>query len=415
MMPYTLLSLLIIVLLLIIFFTGIELAFITSNRLNIELKKKQGKKNGIQLSEYMENPSDFLSVTMLYSSLFIVVYGLLFSDFMSISLLHFLNEYWNLVVSIFIASIVVVFCTHFLARVIFNRNDTLLFGLTGVYKFFYTIIHPLSSGLVGFSKSILKYLFNVRVKENQFLNADIENYIQQTKDLDDEMPDMNTKLFEKALLLPNIKIKQCLVPRTEIVGISINSSVKDVTQRFIDTKLSKLIVYDGNIENIAGYIHQLDLFKKPSNIKDILIPIFAVPVSMNALDLLTKFSKERKSVAWVVDEFGGTAGIISIEDVLEELFGSIEDEYDVVEEELTEEKISDKEYIFSGRLKLEHLNEKYNFDFPLDEAETLSGYIIHEHDAIPKEKDRIIIGPYEFDILSVTDTRITTVRMKVLL
>jgi CBS domain containing-hemolysin-like protein len=258
-------------------------------------------------------------------------------------------------------------------------------------------------------------MFNVRVKESQFLNTNMKNYIHQIKNIDDETLNMDVKLFEKALLLPDIKIKQCLVPRTEIVSANINSSIRDIIQKFIETKLSKLIVYDRNIENIVGYVHQLDLFKKPSSIKDILIPIFAIPSSMNVLDLLIKFSKERRSMAWVVDEFGGTAGIVSIEDLLEELFGNIEDEYDVAEEDLAEEKISGNEYLFSGRLKLEHLNEKYRFDFPEDEAETLSGYIIQKHDTIPKENEHIIIGHYEFEILSVTHTRIQTVRMKVFL
>jgi CBS domain containing-hemolysin-like protein len=414
MISYTLLTLLIIVLLLIIFFTGIELAFITSNRLNIELQKKQKKTTGIQLSRYLENPSDFLTVTLLYSSLCLVVYGLLFSDFMLGSFIHSSNEYLNLIVNIIIASLMIVFCSHFLARIIFNRSNSLFLGL-GIYNFFYTIIHPLATWMVSFSISVLKYMFNVRIKENNFLSANVKSYIQQIKDLDDETLNMNVKLFEKALLLPNIKIKQCFVPRTEIIGINSNSSVKDVLQKFIETKLSKLIVYDRNIENIVGYVHQLDLFKKPATIKEILTPIFAVPSSMSVLDLLIKFSKEKASIAWVVDEFGGTAGIVSVEDLLEELFGSIEDEYDVAESDLTEQKISDKEYLFSGRLKLEYLNEKYRFEFPMEEAETLSGYIIHKHDSIPRENDHIIIGHYEFDILSVTHTRIKTIKMKILL
>ncbi|MBE7178635.1 MAG: CBS domain-containing protein, partial [Mucilaginibacter polytrichastri] len=212
--------------------------------------------------------------------------------------------------------------------------------------------------------------------------------------------------------LPNIKIRSCLVPRTEIESVDINASIETVKEKFLDTKLSKMVVYEENIDNIAGYVHQLDLFKKPADIKSILLDIPAVPESMSATDLITKFSKERKSIAWVVDEFGGTAGIVTMEDVLEEIFGDIKDEYDT--EEFVEKQLAENEYIFSGRLELDYLNEKYGFTFPDDESETLSGYIIDEHKSIPKFKDRIIIGDYEFDILNVTSTRIEMIKMKVL-
>ena len=188
------------------------------------------------------------------------------------------------------------------------------------------------------------------------------------------------------------------------------ASIEDVKRKFVETKLSKLIVYENNIDHIIGYIHQLDLFKKPDKLKSVLLPIPAVPESMSAVDLIGKFSSERKSIAWVVDEFGGTAGIITMEDVLEELFGEIEDEYD--SEKFVEKQIAENEYIFSGRLELDYLEEKYGFEFPENESETLSGYIINFYETIPRQKERIIIDDYEFDILSVSDTRIETVKMK---
>jgi putative hemolysin len=183
-----------------------------------------------------------------------------------------------------------------------------------------------------------------------------------------------------------------------------------VHQKFIDTKLSKLVVYEKNIDQIVGYIHQLDLLKRPKQIQDILLPIPPVPESMSAFDLIGKFSKDRKSIAWVIDEFGGTSGIVTMEDLLEEIFGEIQDEYDT--EDFEEKKVNDKEYLFSGRLELDYLSEKYGFEFPENDSETLSGYIIHEHETIPKVKERIIIGDYEFDVLNVSDTRIDMVRMK---
>jgi putative hemolysin len=187
-----------------------------------------------------------------------------------------------------------------------------------------------------------------------------------------------------------------------------------VKAKFIETKLSKIIVFENNIDNILGYVHHLDMFKNPSTLKEVLYPIPTVPESMSATDLMNKFSKERKSIAWVVDEFGGTAGIVTMEDLLEEIFGEIEDEYDVAES-FVDKQIASNEYIFSGRLELDFLVQKYNFEFIGDEgAETLSGYIIQNNESIPHLKDRIIIGNLEFDILNVSDTRIETVKLKVL-
>jgi CBS domain containing-hemolysin-like protein len=203
-----------------------------------------------------------------------------------------------------------------------------------------------------------------------------------------------------------------MVPRKEIESIDIDTGILQARQKFIDTKLSKLIVYDKNIDNIQGYIHQLDLFTDPPDIRSVLHPISAIPETMSAANLMNKFTHERKSIAWVVDEFGGTAGIVTMEDVLEEIFGEIQDEHDT--EEFVEKQLSENEYIFSGRLEIDYLNEKYHFDLPENESETLSGFIIAHYETIPKLKERIIIDDFEFDILNVTDTRIEMVKMKLL-
>jgi len=257
----------------------------------------------------------------------------------------------------------------------------------------------------------LKYIFNVRLDQRKeaFSRSDLENLFEQTRE-DDEKQELNTELIRNALDLPNVKLRQCLVPRKEIIGITSTSSLEEVKKKFIETKLSKLVVYNKDIDHILGYIHQLDLFRNPETLQSILLPIPAVPESMSATDLIGKFTKERKSIAWVVDEFGGTAGIITMEDVLEEIFGEIEDEYDT--EEFVEKQISENEFIFSGRLELDYLCEKYELEFPENESETLSGYIINYHETIPSQKERIIIDNYEFDILNVSDTRIEMVKMK---
>jgi len=276
------------------------------------------------------------------------------------------------------------------------------------------MFHPIASGLIKLSEWVLKYIFNIRVDEHKqaLARTDLENLFQQSKDDQEEKHDLNTELFENALELPKIRIRQSLVPRKEITGVDIRSTVTELKNKFIETKLSRLLIFDNNIDHILGYVHHLDLFKNPETIQAVLLPIPAVPESMNVTDLISKFTTERKSIAWVVDEFGGTAGIITMEDLLEEIFGEIQDEYDI--EEFVEKQISENEYIFSGRLEVDYLNEKYKFDFPNTGSETLSGYIINFHETIPRQKERIIIDDYEFDVLSVTDTRIETVKLKVL-
>jgi CBS domain containing-hemolysin-like protein len=281
-------------------------------------------------------------------------------------------------------------------------------------EFLNRFFNPIASFFVSFATWILKYVFNVRMDDRKSVltGIDIEDFMQQTGDQEEDSKDLNKSLFEAALALPKVKVRECLVPRKEIEGIDVNMPIEEVRKKFVETHLSKLVVYDGNLDHVTGYIHQLDLFKKPAFIKSILHPIPAVPESMSATDLINKFSRERKSIAWVVDEFGGTAGIVTMEDLLEEIFGEIRDEYDT--EEFEEKKLSNDEFIFSGRLEMDYLNKKYGLDLPETESETLSGYIINQHETIPHLKDRIIVGDYEFEILNVSDTRIEMVRVKVL-
>ncbi len=405
-------------LLFIAFFSGLEIAFISVSRLSVELKKKQGLSSGNILSKFIEAPSRFLGVCLVGLNIFLVIYGLLFSELMRTSLwnpLQLQNEYVKLLFDTVLSSLVVLIIGEFLPKAIFRaRNDTLLSFFSPVAKFFYNILNPVSSLFVIVAENILKYLFNVKVKDKgePFSKIDLEHFYQQTRNEDPESQELNTELFENALLLPSVKVRQCLVPRTEIVAVEINVAIEKALHSFVETKLSKLVVYEGNIDNIQGYIHQLDLFKKPADIRSVLLPIPVVPETMSATDLMNKFNKERKSIAWVVDEFGGTAGIITMEDLLEEIFGEIHDEYDT--EEFVEKQIAENEFIFSGRLELDFLNEKYNLDFPQTESETLSGYIIDQHETIPRAKERIFIDKYEFDILNVSDTRIEMVKLKLL-
>jgi len=395
------------------FFAGIEMAFYSANRLSIEIKKKQGGSSLQILSKFVESPARFLGTTLIGFNLFLVFLGLQISTVMAPvwKYLKVGSDTVHLVVEIALATFVVMVFAEFIPRAIFRaKSNTLLSRLAHVTDFFYQMFSPIAIGLIDLSEWILKYVFNIRLDKNKepINRSDLKHLFQQTGD--DERQERNTQLMENAQELPKIRIRQCLVPRKEIIGVESRSTIEEVKKKFIETKLSKLVVYENNIDHITGYIHQLDLFKKPEDIRAVLLPIPAVPESMSATDLITKFSKERKSIAWVVDEFGGTAGIITMEDVLEELFGEIQDEYDT--EEFVEKQLAENEYMFSGRLEIDYLEEKYGFDFGEDESETLSGFIINYHETIPRQKERIIIDDYEFDIMHVSDTRIEMVKMK---
>lgn len=400
------------------FFAGIEMAFFSVNKFVLELKRKQGKPGAEILSRFIQTPETFVGATLIGYTFFLVFFVLLFSK-VTDPMWHFLGwqnyDVLRLVFDIALATFVVIIFAEFIPRAIFRaRSNILLTRFIWFINIFYQILQPIATVFISFSSWILKYIFNVRVNKeiDAFARTDADTLFQQTNENESEGQELNTELFENASKLPKIKIRQCLVPRKEIIGVESHCTVDELRQKFIETKLSKLVVYEGNIDNILGYVHQLDLFKKPESISSILLPIPAIPESMSATDLINKFTRERKTIAWVVDEFGGTAGIVSMEDVLEEIFGEIHDEYD--SEEFVEKQISENEYIFSGRLELDYISDKYDLDFPDDEPETLSGYIISHHETIPQQKERIIIDDYEFDVLSVSDTRIEMVKLKVL-
>lgn len=406
--------------LLIGFFAGTEIAFISANKLNIELRKKQGTMSGRILSRFMENPAEFIGTSLIGVNVLLVIYGSLMTrltdPFFNVLPAPLNSEYVHLLLDTLLATVIILIFAEFLPKAIFRtKAEQVLTIFSLPMLLMYYLLFPVAKVFVSISEFILKYLFNVRIKENQqvFSRVDLEVFVKQSlHGHETDSNEVNTELFENALYLVNVKIRKCMIPRNEVEAIDINTAIPMVRQKFIDTKLSKIIVYDGNIDTIVGYVHHLDLNRRPTRIKEILHKIPAVPEAMSAVDLMNRFTKERKSIAWVIDEFGGTAGIVTMEDVLEEIFGDINDEYDV--QEYVEKQLSENEFIFSGRLELDYLNEKYDFNFDTSETETLSGYIISNHETIPKLKDRIIIDRYEFDILLVTDTRIDTVKMKVL-
>ncbi|MBC7937492.1 MAG: HlyC/CorC family transporter [Rhizobacter sp.] len=415
--------------LLICFFAGIEVAFGSANKLNIELSKKQGTYSGKTWGNFAEHPTRFIGTILLAINIVLVVYGLLVGEMIKpfwkwIQQQVNVSENYIIYFQLFVETVLataIILSLVVLTRAYFKaRSNSLVSNRIISYfaRFFYSLFAGLSGLMINASEWMLKYVFNVKLsdKKEVFTKIDLEHFLQQSKGTtEDENSERNKELFENALSISETKLRECLVPRKEIISVPANSSMENIKEKFIETRLSKLVVYDKDIDNIVGYIHQLDLFKNPSSIKDILLPIAAVPESMSVSGLLDKFSKDGKTIAWVIDEFGGTAGIVTMEDLLEEIFGEIKDEYDEVDE-LVNKQLSTTEFLFSGRLELDFITEKYQLEFTdNDNAETLSGFIIeHNEGSIPLQKDRIITGNYQFDILSVSGTRIETVKLKLL-
>ncbi len=412
------------------FLSGIEIAFVSANKLSIELNKKQGTPSGRTWGAFSDKPARFIGTVLVGVNVVLVIYGLLIGDMLypvwkwiEGRLPHSAADYLKyirLFVETVLSTTIILF-VEFISKAFFRaRNNNILSSdfVSYTVGFFYWLLSAIAALFVDMAEWILKYVFNVKLsnKKEPFSKIDLEHFVQQSKHHDEEeTTEINKELFENALSIGEVKLRECLIPRREIEGVESNTSVETVKRKFIDSKLSKILVYERSIDNILGYVHHLDMFKQPATLKEVLHPIPTVPETMSATDLMNKFSRERKSIAWVIDEFGGTAGIVTMEDLLEEIFGEIEDEYDVAES-FVDKQIAGNEYLFSGRLELDFLTQKYHLEFIGDDgAETLSGYIIQNNESIPKQKERIIIGNLEFDILNVSDTRIETVKVKVLI
>jgi len=401
-------------LILIGFFSGYEIGFVSANRLSLELKKKNGDPAGKIIAKFLLAPTQFIGTCLIGLNISLVIFGILFEQLLDKFIWpENLDGYAILLGNTVLSTLVILVIGELIPKAIFKaRASTMITKFAFIAQFFHLLFSPLTKVLVSVAQWVVSNLFQVKVvnKKEAFSKVDLAHFVQQSIE-HPEQQELNKDLFENALSLPDIKIRECLVPRTEIIGVELNTTIEDLKATFVETKLSKLIVYDDTLDTIVGYVHQLDLFQKPKNIAAIIHPILLVPESMNAADLINLFSKKRKSIAWVVDEFGGTAGIVTMEDVLEEIFGEIDDEYD--EQEFIEKKLSDKDFIFSGRLELDYLTEKYGIDFGAENSETLSGYLIHHHEAIPKVKTLITLAHFDAEVLAVSDTRIEKVKIKI--
>ncbi len=404
------------------FFSGYEIAFITANKLKIELNKKQGKLSGKILGKFIKQPSHVIGTILVGNNISLIFYSLLMSSILDKPLDVFLENYTkhfhslSLLISTMISAVVILIFGEFLPKAIFRINPN------GVLSFFaipflviYWLLSPIALLFASLAKWLLQFFIGLKLEEKKpvFERADLEHFVKQTQPQEENSQEINTNLFENALYLTQVKVRECMVPRTEIEFIDIHDSITDLKKKFVETKLSRLIVVEDEIDNVLGYVHHQDMLKSPSSMRSIMKLIPPVPESMQAVDLMNLLMKSHKSIAWVVDEFGGTAGLVTLEDVLEEIFGEIKDEHDVAED-LVEKQISEDEFIFSGRIEIDYINEKFHLNIPHGDYETLAGYIVANHENIPEQDEHLNIDNFEIDILMVSETKIETVKLKVL-
>lgn len=424
------LSILIIIVMLLLsaFFSGMEIAYVSSNKIHIEIEKKQGDFLAKILTRLTAKPSKFIATMLIGNNIALVVYGFLMGDVLvawfqsklptDLQILNYLLTDLSLLTQTIISTIIILITAEFLPKVFFQiyANSFLKIFAFPAYLF-YLLFWFLSSFIIWISDRVLKTFFKTDGDNVELAMTKVElgNYISeqmQSVEEHDEV-DSEIQIFQNALEFSEVKAREVMVPRTEIIAVDVKESIKNISTMFIESGLSKILVYQDSIDDILGYVHSFELFKKPKSIKAITLPVIFVPATMLAKDVLNILTKKRKSIAVVIDEYGGTAGIMTVEDIVEELFGEIEDEHDNVE--LIEEKIGDNQYRFSARLEVDYINETYKLNLPEGENyETLGGLIVDEAEEIPQEGDIVTINVFKFKVLEVSSTKIDVVELTVI-
>jgi CBS domain containing-hemolysin-like protein len=401
-------------------FSGTEIAFITSNKLKIELNKETGSLANSILSEFTENSTRFITSLLIGNNIALVFFSIYMAQLISADLFIFEeNSAALILIQTLITTIIVLIFGEFLPKAIFRiapYSFLLAFAIPLKYLV-YNPLRPVAAVFSFLSGWFIKILYKGEFDETnqEFSSVDLQFYIKEiaaTQASKNEEDDINSEMFERALYLREIKVKECMVPRTEIQAVEIDDSIEDLKAKFIETKHSRILIYEESIDNILGYAHHIDLIKKPSSIREALYPMPAVPGTMNARNLLNTFTRQNKNIAQVVDEYGGTAGVVTLEDLIEEIFGEIDDEHD--EDDFIQKKISDNEYIFSGRLEIDYINEKYHLEIPEGEYETIAGFVIVNHEDIPEPNETVVVDNFEITIVTADDNRIETLKIKVL-
>lgn len=423
-------SILIIVLSLLLsaFFSGMEIAYVSSNKIHIEIEKKQDDFLAKILRRLTEKPSKYIATMLIGNNIALVIYGFKMGDvlvdwFRSMlptdsGFVHYLLTDLSLLSQTIISTIIILITAEFLPKVFFQiyANSFLKIFALPAY-IFYLLFWFISSFVIWISDLILKYFFKTDGDDVQLAMTKVElgNYISEQMEAVEEHEEVDSEIqiFQNALEFSEVKTREVMIPRTEIVAVEVNDSIKNINNLFTTSGLSKILVYKDTIDDVLGYVHSFELFKKPKSIKSITLPVEFVPETMLAKDVLNILTKKRKSIAVVIDEYGGTSGIMTVEDIIEELFGEIEDEHDTVA--LIEEKIDDKNYKFSARLEVDYLNEAYKLNLPEGENyETLGGLIVDETEEIPQVDTQVVIENFLFTILEVSSTKIDVVSLKIL-
>ncbi|MDG1277565.1 MAG: hemolysin family protein [Algoriphagus sp.] len=403
------------------FFSGMEIAFISSNKLQIELQNKQGDLTGRLLSIFVQRPGQFIGTTLMGNTISLVLYGIFMAYLMEEPLKTILpsalnNEGFILFSQTIVSTLIVLITAEFLPKSLFMLNPNNMLNFFALpFWLIYVLIYPIVWTTVWLSRFFITKILRLEYSEDKpvFTVTDLNSFIQNhiTKAKEEGHVEIDTKIFDNAVEFKTVRLRECMVPRTDVVSVEVEDSMEELKAVFEESGHSKVIVYRETIDDVIGYCHQLELFKKPKTIAEILTPIIIAPESALANELLIQFIQERKSLALVVDEFGGTSGIVSMEDIIEEIFGEIEDEYD--SDDLMEQKISDQEFVLSARHEIDYLNDKYDWELPIGDFETLSGLILSLTENLPKKGESVTIGPYTFTIMTKQDHRIETVRLKI--
>ncbi|MDC1470099.1 hemolysin family protein [Flavobacteriaceae bacterium] len=423
------LDLLVIVLSLILsaFFSGMEIAYVSSNKIHIEIEKKQGDLLSNLLTKITAKPSKFIATMLIGNNIALVVYGFYMGDVLvdwfathlpsSNTLVNYLLNELSLLTQTVISTLVILVTAEFLPKVFFQIYANSLLKLFAVPAYiFYVLFSFVSEFVIWISDVVLKSLFRTEGDEVQlaFSKVELGNYISEQMESVDvhDTIDSEIQIFQNALEFSEVKSREVMVPRTELTAIEIHDTIQSLSESFTQTGHSKILVYKTTIDDILGYVHSFDLFKHPKNIKSMLRPVEYVPETMLAKDVLNVLIKKRKSLAVVLDEYGGTSGIITVEDIIEELVGEIEDEHDTMD--LIEEKLKDNTYLFSARLEVDYINETYKLQLPESENyETLGGFIVNYTEEIPEQNQEIRINEFHVTIKEVSNTKIELVTLKI--
>ncbi len=401
------------------FFSGMEIAYITANKFQIELQKKKEGITSKIVGRLTANPSKYITTMLVGNNITLVIYSFFMAEIIVKNLLGFqLNDFSTLIIQTLISTLLILVTGEFLPKAIFRiyANEMFWFFAPLAY-FFYIILHFITDFITLISDYLLKAFFNTTkdVKQTEFSKEELGNYITKQLENSNDFEDVDSEIqiFQNALEFGTVKAREIMIPRTEIVAVDINEDIANLKQLFIETGYSKILVYDESLDDVLGYAIAFELFKKPKDIKSILLPVEFVPESMMINNVLNILIKKKRSISVVLDEFGGTSGIISIEDIVEELFGEIIDEHDTVD--LLENKINDREFELSARLEVDYLNETYDLNIEENEAyETLGGFIVYHNEDIPKENEIIEINNLNFKMLKVDSSKILEVYVKVL-